>query len=342
MHPGGDDMAISRRGAPVAQIGLALLTLVAAPALSAAATQVGGGGGKATDCLTTFFADVTFPAANPRHVRCTDGDPACDADMEVNGVCTIPLVVCANSTFSSACSLSGVSSIRVESSIDNGDPKFDPDFQALQSRIDSDIQPPTGMTDVCATASNIRVPIHGPLGNNKCRRGKTKRVRIFTDSQPMNGRVFRDVDVIRFQCDPNPVNGCNPQTLFSSTFDRIQKQVFNQSCAVSGCHDSQSFASAGVLLLETGASHTNLVDVAPFNFAASGAGWKRVQVITPDVSGDAETSFLHRKVQGDLPDASYGARMPLNRPRLHPTLRELIRLWILDGAPSTGWIPGTF
>jgi hypothetical protein len=333
-------MTVLSRSALLVRLGIAAVVL-ATPRLSPAVpTEVGGGGGKAIDCLATFVAEVTFPASNPRHVRCTDGDPACDADMEVNGVCTIPLVVCANSTFSANCSLSGVSDIQVEHAIDNGDPRFDPDFQALQARIDNDIQPPTVLADSCATASNIRVPIKGPLGNNKCRRGKTKRVKLFTDSVPVNGKVFRDVDVIRLQCDPSPLDGCNPQVLFGGTFDRIQKQVFNQSCAVSACHDSQSFA--GGLLLETGASLTNLVEVDPLNPSASNAGWKRVRVTTPDVSGDPETSFLHRKIQGDLPDAGYGVRMPLGRPKLHPTLREVVRLWILDGAPSSGWVSGTF
>ena len=55
------------------------------------------------------------------------------------------------------------------------------------------------------------------------------------------------------QGDPAPSNGCDPQTLFTGgTFDRIQRQVFNQNCALSGCHDSQS--QAGDLLLETGAA----------------------------------------------------------------------------------------
>ena len=57
------------------------------------------------------------------------------------------------------------------------------------------------------------------------------------------------------ECDPAP-SGCDPMAIYTGTFDRIQRQIFNQSCAVSGCHDSQS--QTGGLLLETGAAHTNL------------------------------------------------------------------------------------
>jgi hypothetical protein len=33
--------------------------------------------------------------------------------------------------------------------------------------------------------------------------------------------------------------------------------------------------------------------------------------------------------------------MPLGRPPLAANLIEIIRLWILAGAPETGWVPGT-
>lgn len=329
----------------------AVVLLASGPGAAFAVTEVGGGGGKATDCLTTFKAEVNFPTANPRHTRCVDGDPNCDADATVNGVCTIPLIVCANSTFSTSCNLNGVQTITVDHAIDNGEPKFDPDFQALQTRIHDDLfpmGPPTTTADLCTTASNIRVPIKGPLGSsNACGRGKTKKVKITTVSQLLDGHTFTDVDVMRLQCDPHDPNdpnlpGCDPTILFAGTFDRIQRQVFNQNCAVSGCHDSQSYLQSGTLLLETGASFSNLVNVDPIAVGAANAGWKRVKVITQDVSGDPATSLIVHKVEGDLPDSSYGVRMPKDRARLHATLRGIISTWILNGAPMTGWVPGTF
>ena len=304
----------------------------------ATATEVGGGGGKSVDCLVTLDAAVSIPLSRPRHVRCTDGDPVCDTDATINGLCSFDLSICANSTFEPSCSLNGVDSIVIDNAIDNGDPKFDPDFQALQAAVDSQIQPPTATDDDCTLPTTIIVPIKGPIGNNRCRPGR-KKVKMTSLSEVIGGKIYKDRDRIRFICDPAPT-GCDPATLFSGTFDRIQRQVFNQNCATSGCHDSET--QAGNLLLETGASYGSLVNGVPSNFAASGAGWLLVDAPNPPgTSGTPENSFLHRKIQGDLPDATYGSRMPLNKSRLHRTLRDVIELWIAAGAPQTGWVPGT-
>ncbi len=140
---------------------------------------------------------------------------------------------------------------------------------------------------------------------------------------------------MKLYCSP-AVNGCDPQALYSGTFDRMQRQIFNQSCALSACHDSQS--QAGSLLLETGAAYGNLVNQAPVNGGALGAGWLRVDA----TQASPENSFLFHKIEGSLPDDSYGVRMPRNRPKLNKTLRDVIELWIGAGAPQTGWVPGTF
>ena len=62
----------------------------------------------------------------------------------------------------------------------------------------------------------------------------------------------------------------------------------------------------------------------------------------PGVNGDPDTSFLFHKIEATCPTADYGAHMPLGKPKLNGTLREIIRLWIEAGAPQTGWVPGTF
>ena len=66
-------------------------------------------------------------------------------------------------------------------------------------------------------------------------------------------------DKIDLRCDP-PVGGCDPGTLFTGTYDRVQRQIFNQSCAVSGCHDSNAFVNSGNLLLEARAFPGNLIN----------------------------------------------------------------------------------
>ncbi|MEO8604086.1 MAG: hypothetical protein ABI629_16035 [bacterium] len=311
---------------------LAALLLGAAPA---AAIIVGGGGAKSKDCVLVFDVAANYPATAPRSVRCVDGDPTCDSDGVINGLCSIEVAVCAKSTFDPVCAVSGLNSVDIDHSDDNGDPKFDPDFLALRSRIANEFTYPVTTADTCTSAVVFRVPIKGPLGKNRCSRQK-KKLKLHAASNPSPAGVIADADALELSCAPNPLNGCAPQQLYGGTFERIQKQIFNQSCALSGCHDSQS--QSGGLLLETGAAYGNLVNQPPANDSAAGAGWLRVDALL----SDPDTSFLFHKIDGDLPDPSYGVRMPRNRPKLNKTLRDIIELWIRAGAPQTGWVPETY
>lgn len=314
---------------------LAVILLLAEPAQ---AGIVGGGGRAKTDCLAVF--DVPVALAQRRWI-CTDGDD-CDGDGEVNGQCVFPIRVCANSSFDPTCDLRGVAAIDIDHALDNGDPRFDPDFQAMQSRINNQISPPTGDPDVCTTSTNVTIRVKGPFANNRCIRER-KTIRMRSRSELIDGRVVYDLDTLRLSCVPAP-NSCVPTSLFDSTYDRVQTQIFNASCAVSGCHDSQTMQAN--LLLEVGASLGALVNVVPTNGAAQAAGWLRVtRTIEPDAngengSGDSGTSYLFRKVNGSLLPGT-GAQMPLGRPKLNPVLIEILRLWIEAGAPATGWVPGT-
>jgi len=316
----------------------ALLTsaLVARLASPVGAIIVGGGGSSRLDCLTTFDAAVNTPLTKPRNVRCADG-AACDLDGVVNGVCQFQVGVCANSSFNpSACSLNGVRLITVEHSVDNGDPKFDPQFQALQTRINSEIASyPNTTADKCTTATNFFVAIKAPLKYDKCKSNK-KTIRLVTESTPAagHGAILVDKDKIDLTCDP-PVGGCAPRDLFTGTYDRVQRQIFKQSCAVSGCHDSNSFMNSGNLLLEASAFPGNLIDHVPTNADAAALGWKR---ITPT---DPTNSYIVHKLNGDFPGTGLGSRMPKDRSKLDQTLIDVITLWIQAGAPNTGWVPGT-
>jgi hypothetical protein len=307
--------------------------MLAAPSAARAVT-VGGGGSPRMDCLAVFETTANVPPRHPKNVRCTDGDPTCDADGVVNGTCEFPVAVCANSQFAPGCTMSGVQTISVDHASDDGDPKFSPALQALQARIHNEIDPPTADSAQCTSATTFRLTIRGPFGPGVCKPAM-QMVRMVTVSGLIDGKVYRDVDKLRLRCDPAP-NGCTPAELFTGTFDRIQRQVFNQSCAVSGCHDSQS--KTGNLLLETGAAYANLVDAATTNVGANAAGWKRVHTLDA-TSGDPATSLLLQKLVG--PPAGFGARMPFNRPKLDQSLIDVVQLWIAAGAPATGWVPGT-
>lgn len=314
---------------------VAVLLLATTPA---SAVEVGGGGASTKDCLVTLQTDANTPSGNPKHVRCVDGDPSCDSDATIDGVCKFLVSICANSTtLDPACTLNGVQSVAVQNAEDNGDPRFDVDFQALQTRVTNEIDPPTATSNVCTTPTVVSVPIRGPYGRgNHCGANK-KRLKIISRSEVIDGKIVIDKDKIKLYCLPAP-NGCEPTDLFTSTFDRIQRQVFNQSCALSGCHDSQT--KSGNLLLEGSSSYGNLVNQPPDNSAANDAGWERVDVVE-NVSGSPESSFLFHKVTGDLPSGFYGQRMPLNKRKLNKTLRNIIQLWIEAGAPQNTWVPGT-
>jgi len=297
---------------------------------------IGGGGGARNDCLLVLGMAPTIPASRPRHYRCADGE-ACDADGTVNGVCQFSINACSNSTFDSRCSSPGVGSSTVDHALDNGDPDFDTEFQALQNVINT-LDFDTDTPDDCSTDIDFHVALEGPFAGNACKRGK-KILRITTVSDFVGGTVT-DRDRVRMICDPSP-SGCDPQVFYASAFDRIQRQIFNQSCAVSGCHDSQTYQSSGNLLLEQGSSHGNLLNVTPDNDAAEAAGWLRINRTSP-TTGDPATSLLFRKVSHDLPSTDYGLGMPRLRPKLDQSLIDVIEAWIIAGAPQTGWPAGTF
>jgi len=309
---------------------IAGLAMLAAPA---GAVIVGGGGSHATDCLLVFDADANWPPdldRTPKEIRCVDGDP-CDMDGTVNGSCEFAISVCANSTFDPRCTLNGVQTIVVDHAEDNGDPRFDTEFQALQSRIDNNIDPPSTTSDACTTATTMHVRVAGPLPNNACRKA-TKTIRITTRSIAAGGKVYKDKDRFNLTCEPAPA-GCDPRAFYSGTFDRIQREIFTPTCAVSACHDSQTHQNN--LILESGTAYNALINVMPTNGAAAAAGWMRV------LPGDSSESYLYHKVEGDLPSGAYGARMPFGGPYLDQHLIDIIQLWIDGGAPDMGWVPGT-
>ncbi len=315
----------ARMGAGVAVVAACLLT-----SSGASAVVIGGGGSARTDCLAVFES-LADPQGSSRRITCVDGDSSCDADGVVDGQCSFDLSVCANSTYSPKCSSVGVESIFVEHSEDNGDEKFDPNFQAIQSRIDGELTLP-GMAEDCTALVRVAVPLQGPFPGNRCK-GSRKKIRMTTRSvfDVSAGKVFVDRDTLNLVCRPAPAE-CDPRDLFSGTHDRIQKQLFNSTCATGGCHDSESNASD--LILEAGSSHSSLVDQPTVNGVAAALGWLRVK------SGNPGESFLMQKIDGGL-GPGLGARMPLRGKKVPSFMREIVRKWIEDGSPLDGWVTGT-
>jgi hypothetical protein len=301
----------------------------------AAAVTVAGGGSKRTDCMTVFEAPgANKPAApkTPKRVDCIDGDVSCDADGARNAICVFDLQVCINATGFLKCLPVRTDSIIVDHAIDDGDPKFDPDFQALQTRVDSLGFPDNESVDLCTVASAVAVPLRAKSGGKF--RTNRKRVRLDAEGDVVDKPFTRDRDKMKFTCRPEGDKIYLPTDLYDSTFERIAQQVFAPSCAISACHDSESGPGSGNLILLPGAAYSQLDGVVPDNVAAAAAGLLRV---TPN---NEAASFLYRKLGCDL-EAGWGSCMPLTGSAVDPDLIEIIRLWILGGAPETGWLPGT-
>ncbi|HYD47426.1 MAG TPA: hypothetical protein VEB21_03725, partial [Terriglobales bacterium] len=121
-----------------------------------------------------------------------------------------------------------------------------------------------------------------------------------------------------------------PQAV-SSTFERIQSQVFTVSCSSESCHSS--VGRAADLVLEEGYAWDSLVDHDPTNPVAAANGMMRV------MAGDPDRSFILAKLTDDL-DPGEGDPMPWNAARLEPGTIEIIEAWIRAGAPAVGRVPG--
>ncbi len=105
-----------------------------------------------------------------------------------------------------------------------------------------------------------------------------------------------------------------------ATFTRVQNQVFNASCAFSGCHGGSSPAQG--LNLSAGQSYDMIVNTA----SAQQPSLDRIE------PNDPASSYLYLKIIGD--PSITGSRMPRGAPALSQELMDLVRDWIERGAPN--------
>lgn len=121
----------------------------------------------------------------------------------------------------------------------------------------------------------------------------------------------------------------------SSSFSLIQDKILTTSCAVSGCHLSETDATFGQhnLILVKGKAYQNLFNTDPKNVSAMKDGLKRVKPFK------SLESLLYHKLIYDFSHhagKTYGSVMPLGGDLLSVGQIEFIRRWIEAGAPETG------
>ena len=316
-------------------VGLGLTFLLTS---TATAQLVRGGGNKKTDCMSVFQApgaNHPAPPKDAKNIDCVDGDVSCDADGTRNARCQFDLQVCLNSTMLPFpdCVPGEVDFFDVDNAVDDGNRKFDPAWQTLQLQV-AVLGLPSVTLDECTTGTVVDVPLR-PGKNNKFKKDK-KKLKIEANGT-VGVALAHDKDKMKFTCRPEGDGIYTPMDLYDSTFDRIAQQMFVPGCALSGCHDDQT-AQAGLNLLPADA-YAEIAGVVPTNVAAAGDGLLRI------TANDVDQSYVYQKMvmtSLELAGFGYGQQMPL-LPGIPPSqeIIDIMELWILDGAPETGWTPGT-
>jgi len=123
-------------------------------------------------------------------------------------------------------------------------------------------------------------------------------------------------------------SGTTPE---SSSFARIQTQIFDRACT--SCHTTgTSFATQSGLALEASVSYQALVNAPAKNENARADGLRRV------VPGDPEKSLLYHKLlwAAGHHARDYGSPMPVGGEPLTKGEVEYVRRWIAAGAPRKG------
>jgi hypothetical protein len=179
------------------------LSLVAAAAGLAVAqcppTCTGGGGPATTDCF------LAYGNAPGKVITCTEGDPSCDTDGKVDGVCTFGFTACTNATVGS-CSATPLDSVPTASAKGTGAEAFTSALAGLSTTAPSCTEP--GLVKLAIALSQTKLkPAKLTLKLAASAGGKA------------------DKDVFKFVCNPaRPGLAADVQPIFTET------------CTFAGCH----------------------------------------------------------------------------------------------------------
>ena len=158
---------------------------------------------------------------------------------------------------------------------------------------------------------------------------------INADADPSDGRVAID-EIIRSV--RSALYGCNctgERVAFRSTFEAIQKQIFERrGCTAPICHGGPPFQ--GGLDLRPEVAYANLFEVPSTEVD--------MNLVTP---GARDRSYLFMKLAAATDPSQLNGFQIVNAPMpnglepLTPEELEAVRLWIYSGAPETGSVAGT-
>jgi hypothetical protein len=282
---------------PTSALVLAVLVGGAAASEPTDVAHLMGGGPRASDCMVV--TDVAAPATglHARAVRCRDGDPRCDADGVADGRCTFRVRLCFAEMLRPSCHADvvvGASLLPAAAALD-----------ALATAV-ADVPMPVTEPSTCTPSVEVLV---SPIGH------RAGRLAFEPAATMTSGDADRDR--VALVCRPAPSRP-------PATFATLERRVFARSCASLSCHGA---AVAGGLDLTPGHAYASLVGVPASNTVAQAAGVLRV------APGDADASFLLRKLEGALGDGE-GDPMPQVGTRLPAAKLDLVRRWIAGGAPA--------
>jgi len=183
------------------------------------APTIPGGGPAATDCI------VAWGSVPALVTTCTDGDPGCDVDGTVDGVCTFGLQAFVNV----APCLPGPFVATVK-------PASSPVARALAAQL-APLAAGTGCT-IPGLAVALKASVAGI---------KPGVAKLSVSASSAGGKPDRDK--LRLTCQPGTT---------SPPFTAVQA-VFTARCATPGCHDAVTRSSG--LDLHEGVARANLIDV---------------------------------------------------------------------------------
>jgi hypothetical protein len=275
-------------------VGIVVLNLVRTALAECPADCVGGGKVAATDCLVEFAGIPTSDEG------CTDGNPSCDMDGVVNGVCTFPVSVCINVAGDPRCTVHGLS----------GPPVVRPARSAVGQELSRALAALDPAQPGCTTPG-LGVPLTATL------KGVSQAVARL--SIIANAGSKRDRNKLRLTCRPSPV---------APSLADVVGPIFEARCALPACHAGTP-GSVGPVLSGPD-PHAALVGVPAMNVPS-------LMLVLP---GSVAQSYLARKILGKrisdrtprMPQGCPGGAAPGGC--LTDAEIAAIVAWIQTGAPD--------